>query len=244
MKTKQWISVLLCMLLCIGMLPAMAFAANEADAWDGTVDTSWYTGNETEYNITSAAALAGVSKLANEGNSFQGITLKLTTDVDLSGLPWTPIKKFQGIFDGDNHTVSNMCVELENGQSGFFEYLNNATVKNLVLEQATVVVSETNTSFYQGILAGWVQGATIENCGVVSGSITANLGEDAWSPSIGGLIGSCKGKDSLKLLVNRRCKDYQSRRKCNGRRPCGAMGKCCRRSTDYRLLFWWNCKCG
>ena len=28
MKIKRWIGVLLCMLLCIGMLPTMAFAAN------------------------------------------------------------------------------------------------------------------------------------------------------------------------------------------------------------------------
>lgn len=72
MKLRKWISVLLCMLLCVGMLLTMALAEEEestgatVDTWDGSVDISWYTGEETEYDITSAAALAGVAKLASE----------------------------------------------------------------------------------------------------------------------------------------------------------------------------------
>ena len=103
---------------------------------------------------------------------------------------------FRVLFNGGGHTVYNMYVELEEGQSGFFQYLSGATVKDLVLKQAEVIVTETNTYFNQGILAGWAQGANVENCGT-TGSITANLGDDAWNPSIGGLIGSCKVIDSL-----------------------------------------------
>ena len=198
MKNRRLLSVLLCALLCIGLIPATVFAVEEEpDTWDGTADTSWYTGDKTEYNIDSAAALAGVSQLAAGDNTFNGVTLNLTTDVNLAGLAWTPIKSFQGTFNGGGHTVYNMHVELTEGQSGFFEYLCDATVKDLVLKQAEVVVTETNTSFYQGILAGWAQGANVENCGT-TGTITANLGDEAWSHSIGGLIGSCKGVDSLK----------------------------------------------
>ena len=99
MKIRRLLSVLLCMLLCVGLIPATAFAAEEEiDTWDGTADTSWYTGGETEYNIDSAAALAGVSQLAAEGNTFEDVTLNLTTDVDLAGLAWTPIENFQGTF--------------------------------------------------------------------------------------------------------------------------------------------------
>ena len=198
MKNRRLLSVLLCALLCIGLIPATAFAAEEEpDTWDGTADISWYTGDKTEYDIGSAAALAGVSQLAAGENTFKGVALNLTTDVDLAGRAWTPIENFQGTFNGGGHTVYNMHVELEEGQSGFFEYLRDATVKDLVLKQAEVVVTETNTSFYQGILAGWAQNSSVENCGT-TGSITANLGDDAWSPSIGGLIGSCKVIDSLK----------------------------------------------
>ncbi len=195
-KRRIMLAVVLCLCMALSLVPAALAAEETADAWDGTADTTWYTGDKTEYDIGSASALAGVSALAKEGNTFQGITLNLTTDVDLSGLAWTPIKNFQGTFNGGGHTVYNMYVELEEGQSGLFEHLYEATVKDLVLKQAEVVVTETNTYFYQGILAGWAQGSNIENCGV-TGSITANLGEDAGGPAIGGLIGSCKGVDSL-----------------------------------------------
>ena len=159
-------AVVLSVMLLIVLMPATAFATDKtADKWDGTADTAWFTGTETEYNIDSAAALAGVSQLAAENNTFQGITLNLTTDVDLDGLPWTPIENFRGTFNGNHHKVSNMYVELVQGQSGFFEYLFQATVENLTIDQANVVMTATNSGFYQGILAGCAQNSTFIHCG-------------------------------------------------------------------------------
>lgn len=189
-------AVVLSVMLLIVLMPATAFATDKtADKWDGTVDTAWFTGTETEYNIDSVAALAGVSQLAAENNTFQGITLNLTTDVDLDGLPWTPIENFRGTFNGNHHKVSNMYVELVQGQSGFFEYLFQATVENLTIDQANVVMTATNSGFYQGILAGWAQSSTIINCGA-SGKLTADIsGSDV--PCISGFIGSCKQNTRL-----------------------------------------------
>lgn len=189
-------AVVLSVMLLIVLMPATAFSTDEtADKWDGTVDTSWFTGTETEYNIDSAAALAGVSQLAVENNMFQGITLNLTTDVDLDGLPWTPIENFRGTFNGNHHKVSNMYVELVEGQSGFFEYLFQATVENLTVDQANIVMTATNSGFYQGVLAGWAQSSTIVNCGA-SGKLTADIsGSDV--PCISGFIGSCKQNTKL-----------------------------------------------
>lgn len=189
-------AVVLSVMLLIVLMPATAFATDKtADKWDGTVDIAWFTGTETEYNIDSAAALAGVSQLAAENNTFQGITLNLTTDVDLDGLPWTPIENFRGTFNGNHHKVSNMYVELVQGQSGFFEYLFQATVENLTIDQANVVMTATNSGFYQGILAGWAQSSTIINCGA-SGKLTADIsGSDV--PCVSGFIGSCKQNTKL-----------------------------------------------
>ena len=182
-------AVVLSVMLLIVLMPAAAFATDEAaEKWDGTVDTAWFTGTETEYNIDSAAALAGVSQLAAEKNTFQGITLNLTTDVDLDGLPWTPIANFRGTFNGNHHKVSNMYVELVQGQSGFFEYLFQATVENLTIDQANVVMTATNSGFYQGVLAGWAQSSTVQNCGA-SGKLTADI-SGSYVPCIGGFIGS------------------------------------------------------
>ena len=88
-----------------------------------------------------------------------------------------------------------MYVELVQGQSGFFEYLFQATVENLTIDQANVVMTATNSGFYQGILAGWAQSSTIINCGA-SGKLTADIsGSDV--PCISGFIGSCKQNTRL-----------------------------------------------
>ena len=100
MKIKRLLSVLLCMLLCVGLIPATAFAANEEpDKWDGTADTSWYNETDTEFHIKTAEQLAGFAELTNigidpnasTGNTFENKTIYLDCDVDLGGYRWTPI---------------------------------------------------------------------------------------------------------------------------------------------------------
>lgn len=122
-------------------------------AWDGvTVDTAWYTGLESasSYTISTAAQLAGVAQLVNEGTSdFKGKTLLLDADIDLAGQEWTPIgggatsKNFQGVFDGQNHTISNLKITrgLENtgvnnkiglfGAGTFGTQIQNITLHNV-----------------------------------------------------------------------------------------------------------------
>lgn len=80
--------------------------------WDGTsADTSWYEADKTkkEYTLTSAAQLAGLMKLVNDGtdgknlegtdkiaiSSFSDVTIKLACDIDLNNKQWTPI----GLYD-------------------------------------------------------------------------------------------------------------------------------------------------
>lgn len=55
--------------------------------WDGTVDTSWYDPNvpQKEYAISSAPQLAGLAQLVNQGNSLEGTTIRLHSDLDLAG---------------------------------------------------------------------------------------------------------------------------------------------------------------
>lgn len=118
---KKFLSVFFCLCMVFALTPVTVFAAeNTVDTWDGSVDTSWYDANSTEFHITTAEQLAGISQLASEKNlNFEDVTLNLTIDVNLSGYSWTPIKKFSGIFNGGNHTVYNMYVEQTDGQSGF-----------------------------------------------------------------------------------------------------------------------------
>ena len=202
MKTQRWMKALLSigMLFTVfGTVPPLAVNAQEqSDDWDGTADTSWYVEGESAFTIDSAEELAGVSKLSLEENvTFDGVTLRLTRDIDLNGHKWTPIRTFDGTFEGQGHTVSNMYVEEKDAVSGFFGYLSGgALVKDLTVADAEVVVPPTNGYFYQGVFAGWANNASVINCGT-SGSLRVDAsGSDV--PSVGGFIGSCKGNTSLR----------------------------------------------
>ena len=160
MKTQRWMKALLSigMLFTVfGTVPPLAVNAQEqSDDWDGTADTSWYVEGESAFTIDSAEELAGVSKLSLEENvTFDGVTLRLTRNIDLDGHKWTPIRTFDGTFEGQGHTVSNMYVEEKDAVSGFFGYLSGgALVKDLTVADAEVVVPPTNGYFYQGVFAG------------------------------------------------------------------------------------------
>lgn len=120
---KKFLSLLLvlCFVMAFGSITALAAEGQTTDIWDGTADTSWYTGHETEseYHITTAEQLAGLAQLINTGTiTFKGKTVYLDNDLDLDKREWISIGKgkggnqaaysFCGIFDGQGHVISNL----------------------------------------------------------------------------------------------------------------------------------------
>lgn len=67
---KKFLSLLLvlCFVMAFGSITALAAEGQTTDIWDGTADTSWYTGHETEseYHITTAEQLAGLAQLLTQ----------------------------------------------------------------------------------------------------------------------------------------------------------------------------------
>jgi len=115
------------------------FADNEYEVAEGATraDTSWYTAEEgkTEYTIENASQLYGLAMLVNGGNTFEGITIKLNSDIDLNegwegelkivnGGPvapdkpvneWIPIgtssNMFKGTFEGNRKTIKGLYID-------------------------------------------------------------------------------------------------------------------------------------
>ncbi|MHC4111657.1 MAG: GLUG motif-containing protein [Planctomycetota bacterium] len=120
---------------------------------------------------------------------------KLMADLDLSGYtgtsfniigsytPWLP---FSGVFDGNDHTISNFTYD-SNGVNyiGLFGYVSDfdAEIKNLGLIDPNV---DAGTGDYVGSLAGYLYYGTITDCYVDGGSISG--GRD-----VGGLVGDNSG---------------------------------------------------
>ena len=78
----------------------------------------------------------------NAGTTYAGKYVVLTADVDLAGEEWAPIgnssNAFKGIFDGANHTVSNLVITGYKSDVGFFGFTTDGEIKNLTINNAQV----------------------------------------------------------------------------------------------------------
>jgi len=152
------------------------------------------------YTVANAEELKFIADEVNkgaeyEGNTYEGKTVKLTANIDLGGAEWTPIgnfgstsKQFKGVFDGQNHTVSNFKVTQKSpdregknrSPEGFFGNVNG-TIKNLTIAKANVTV--TNDGRFVGGIIGRMNGGLVENCKLVDSHVEGS----AWQ--IGGIVG-------------------------------------------------------
>ncbi len=214
-----------------------AYPEIASKAWDGTADTSWYDDTKTEFELNSAEQLAGLAELVDAGNTFAGKTVKLGSNINLysedaNGEPisFDPIgsyrnkRIFEGTFDGQNHTIANMSQNtwaLDNGYSyddlglGLFGAVENATIKNLVMDNASISgesalcgtiaavagdkvtfenIKVTNTEvadyqYYAGGIVGWAGGdEQFINC-VIDASTTIGAQWGEFNNANGGVIG-------------------------------------------------------
>ena len=176
---------------------------NVERASDFVKDTSWYTHakgtNEVPYLIKDAADLYGFALLVNEGNTFEGKTIKLISDITLNGgnasewsekqplAEWIPIgsskTKFAGFFDGQGHTISGLYrakQDTTSEQIGLFGYTNkNCTIYNLKVENSYFSYLEERDAVRIGGIVGIGNGrfdtiyadVIIESTGIGNGGI-------------------------------------------------------------------------
>ena len=135
--------------------------------------------------INTADQFKSFASAVNNGNTFSGINVALSSDIDLNNVAWTPIgtneHPFSGIFDGGNHTVSNLSINAPDmDYVGLFGITKSpeAVVENLTLTNVDV----TGRAQVGAIFGSSYQG-TIENCHVNGNiSIKGNY-------KVGGLTG-------------------------------------------------------
>ncbi len=103
-----------------------------------------------------------------------------------------PIPLFKGIYNGNLRKITTVQMPSASAEnSGLFGTLQNAEVRNLFLEGATI--ASTGTTLKNcGILAGLVINSTVERCGA-TGDLSINLGILDTNSCTGGLIGKAEG---------------------------------------------------
>lgn len=132
-------------------------------------------------------------------NSKTGVTLpkniELNTDIDLNGEVFnyslTYTNAFSGIFSGNNHTISNLHIDVEDNKSfssGLFSSLENAVVKDVIIKNADI-----KGNLYFGGIAGEVR----ENSSILSCKVESSfLASEKYALSSGGIAGIIMSDDS------------------------------------------------
>lgn len=182
-----------------------------ADKWDGTADTSWYNDTDTMFTLNTSEQLAGFAKLVDDGNTFEGKTIKLTTDVNLNAqdadgkrINFNPIghssngKSFNGVFDGQGHTISNLyeqndlnAWQYEGEYYGLFAYTNGAIIKDVTIADAYI-------SSGRNEAAGVVGNAVDTTFSDITISKTTLI---AYNNSAGGVAAECYGNCSFTDII-------------------------------------------
>lgn len=137
--------------LAAALLLAVFVPGKALAAWSygGEIDTSFYNPNAEEYTVSSAAQLAGLSYLCTQKDvTFEGKTILLASDIDISGNEWEPIGNpygttgvFMGTFDGQGHTVSGLTINNKENNQALFGHISDATIRDLTV-RGSVIASE------------------------------------------------------------------------------------------------------
>lgn len=175
---------------------------------DGTGDDA----KDYKYTIDTPEELAALSTLAKAyavitdctNAKYSKANYKLNADINLEKKPWTPINYFEGTFDGQGHTISNMKVSITStdGISAGLFGISDGTIRNLIVEGEVTVNS--GRSCQVGGICGRSPSGKIEFCrfnGTVS-STTSNqqsynsaggiMGDDVTGATITGCIANAK----------------------------------------------------
>ena len=175
-----------------------AFKAIAYNIVDGTPYTSDVVTFDVDFRsattINSLADITSASGYYKLGTGFSATGTPKEGDVEIG----TSTKPFKGIIDGN-------LVEFELGSSPLFDYVQDATIKNVIISKATI-----STSGNAGAIANNALGVTrIYNCGVLATGSTVGSDKDGYteittcsstisgSGYVGGIVGLLDGSSRV-----------------------------------------------
>lgn len=140
-----------------------------SQAWSGAINTSWYAADLSAMTLFQPEDLAGLAKLVNEGNTFEGKTIYLSGDVDLNNQDWTPVGNtentpFKGTFVGGGHQIKNLNATLKSNSnmSGLFGY-SEGIIRQLMVSGTCKAETDKIRIVYAGGICA-INYGTIEGC--------------------------------------------------------------------------------
>ena len=187
------ISCLLLIAIFLSLIKVNVYAT-DIPKWDGTTAKKFASGKGTKkspYNIANGEQLALLARMTNAGKTYKGVYFKLTNNIDLSEMEWTPIgnqaNPFMGNFDGNNKLIMNLHIEKGTDYLGLFGYVKNGKLSNIVIMDVFINIDTSSKTILDktGGICGYLSGGEVTNSYINGGSITS-------SRVVGGIIGECK----------------------------------------------------
>jgi len=145
--------------------------------------------SEDPYLITTLAELYWITQ---DDQTRWNKHYRQTADIDASatstwdgGDGWTPIgnvaTNFTGIYDGDNHSISNLFINRASSDyQAFFGFINASSGSSMIVNLGLIAVNITG-GLYSAGLVGKNQEGTVTNC-YVTGAVNGSY-------YVGGLVG-------------------------------------------------------
>ena len=175
-----------------------------------------------EYHINSSSGFIEFSKNVSSGTNYSGTTVFLDADIEFSdGLSeqfepvGTSSNYFQGTFDGQGYTISNLAIKSSSQYVGLFGYSKGATIRNVVLDSSCSVVSSYSGSYniYVGGVVGRCYGyngpcAIENNVNMGSVAFTGNITGTSGFLYLGGIAGELYAL--IREIIVRNCANYGS----------------------------------
>ena len=156
----------------------------------GSTLTIEASGSEDDpYLISTVQDMVDFAYKINRGNNADKY-YKLTADIDLGGIAWTPVgmlvKPFRGIFDGNGKKITGLNVSDSGDFLGLFGYnlgtIKNLTVSGYVTNTSTSKSEEHGDADFIGGVAGFNAGTMID--------VDSNVVVDAsGANNVGGIAG-------------------------------------------------------
>ena len=117
----------------------------------------------------------------------------LDDDINLSAHYWEPISAEYGyldnyklVFMGQDHKITGMIIQGQQGYAGLFKSAANLTIKDLTISNAQIVGGDAR---YVGFFAGYTENSTMSNCTVENSTLTMGSSGCQNNSYGGGLVG-------------------------------------------------------
>lgn len=183
------------------------------ESGDYTYSTTQDVSSSNNSYITEISTSDYINTLSGEGteaspyiidnvDKFMGIAgttdkfYQLSRDLDFTDIEFTPIATFDGTFDGNGKTISNIELTIKDGNGGIFAE-NNGTIKNLTVEKSEITKTgglENNGGI--GILVG-INNKELINCHITNSKLNATPTSTGTDTGIGLLCGKNTSQNSF-----------------------------------------------